>query len=79
MVAAFIAAAEAPLAGLGFIGKEPVLALGALGALGLGGVGKDPVLIPADGRFFLFFSAFLPGISVSVLGQFREQCWKVVF
>jgi|AACY02.13.fsa_nt_gi hypothetical protein len=56
MVAAFIAAAEAPLAGLGFIGKEPVLALGALGALGLGGVGKDPVLIPADGRFFFFFS-----------------------
>ena len=56
MVAAFIAAAEAPLAGLGFIGKEPVLALGALGALGLGGVGKDPVLIPADERFFFFFS-----------------------
>ena len=50
---------------LGFlfgIGKEPVLGsavlgvLGGFGALGFGGVGKDPVLIPADGRFFFFFS-----------------------
>jgi len=46
MVAAFIAAAEAPLplVGFGFIGKEPVLALGGLGGFGLDGVGKDPVL-----------------------------------
>ena len=49
MVAALIAPAAG--AGFGFIGKEPVLALGALGALGLGGVGKDPP-INLDGRFF---------------------------